>query len=598
MDKSFYYNRISKGKEQLLVLKNLCNSLSILRLIISITMIVLAIILYKADKVIYIVPEVLGMIILFIIVAYFHSQKLEEKKRKELYIEVNKQSLQRIEGEWKHFNDTGEELKDSEHPFVNDLDVFGKNSLFQWINTTITSFGREALKELLGLKELPNKNEVLKRQEALKELGCKVDFRQQLQIEGRLKDNTFGNTSSFIQWSKERNENILKNYMTMVLIICPVTFLSIMLLYFVNGKIPSSIPLGVALLNFLILKFGTKERNEALNMVYELKNKIFTYFKLLEIIEKEEFMSRKLLELKDKLKSLEQLSFSRELKELNSIATAIMDRKNMMYIVINVALLWDYHLLVRLERWRRKNSDNINRWFKTLGEIEAFCSLANISGDYNEWTYAEINDELILQGDEIGHPLLGEKAVRNSFNLNKEKTIMLVTGSNMSGKSTFLRTVGINLLLSYMGAPTFSKSFKCPIVNIYTSMRIGDNLEENISSFYAEILRVKMLVKAVERGERVFFLLDEIFKGTNSVDRHTGAEILINQLSEKSAVGLISTHDLELCDLEGKNKSVINYNFREYYKDNKIKFDYKLRRGRSTTRNAVYLMRLAGINIK
>ncbi|GIM29184.1 DNA mismatch repair protein [Clostridium polyendosporum] len=598
MDKNFYYDRISKGEEEFLVLKNLCNNLSILRLIISISMVLFTIILYKMDKKIYIASEILGMVILFIIIAYFHSQKLEEKKRKELYIEVNKQSLQRIEGEWKYFNDCGEDLKSSEHPFVNDLDVFGKNSLFQWINATITSFGREVLRELLSLKELPNKNEILKRQEALKELGCKVDFRQQLQIEGRLKDNTFGNTSTFIQWSMERNENILKNYMTMMLIVCPAALLSITLLYFITGKIPSSIPLGITLLNFLILKLGTKERNEALNMVYELKNKIFTYFRLLEIIEKEEFKCKKLVQLKDKLKSLDQSNFSRELKELNSIAAAIMDRKNMVYIVINVALLWDYHLLVRLERWRRKNSANINRWFKTLGEIEALCSLANISGDHYEWTYPEITDDLILQGDEIGHPLLGGKAVRNSFNLDKEKRIMLVTGSNMSGKSTFLRTVGINLLLSYMGAPTFSKSFKCPVVNIYTSMRTGDNLEENISSFYAEILRVKMLVEAVERGERVFFLLDEIFKGTNSADRHTGAEILIRQISEKSAIGFVSTHDLELCDLEGKNKSVINYNFREYYKDNKIKFDYKLRRGRSTTRNAVYLMKLAGIKIK
>ena len=169
------------------------------------------------------------------------------------------------------------------------------------------------------------------------------------------------------------------------------------------------------------------------------------------------------------------------------------------------------------------------------------------------------------------------------------------SGSNMSGKSTFLRTVGINLLLSYIGAPVYAEKFECGIMNIYTCMRTKDNLEESISSFYAEILRIKILIEACKKGERVFFLLDEIFKGTNSKDRHVGATVLIKQLIQYGGVGLVSTHDLELCDLE--NKNIVNYNFKEYYEDNKIKFDYKLRRGKSVTQNAIHLMKLAGIEI-
>ena len=167
----------------------------------------------------------------------------------------------------------------------------------------------------------------------------------------------------------------------------------------------------------------------------------------------------------------------------------------------------------------------------------------------------------------------------------------------MSGKSTFLRTIGINMVLSYLGSPVYAKKFNTPILHIYTCMRIGDNLEENVSSFYAEILRVKILMNAVKNNEKVFFLLDELFKGTNSMDRHTGAEILLNQLSKKPCLGLLSTHDLELCDLEETNSRVSNYHFKEHYDNNEIKFDYKLRRGKSTTRNAVYLMRMAGIDI-
>ena len=165
----------------------------------------------------------------------------------------------------------------------------------------------------------------------------------------------------------------------------------------------------------------------------------------------------------------------------------------------------------------------------------------------------------------------------------------------MSGKSTFLRTIGINLLLAYIGAPVSAEKLSCGVMNIYTCMRTKDNLEENISSFYAEILRIKLLIEACRNGEKVFFLLDEIFKGTNSKDRHVGASVLIKQLIKYGGIGLVSTHDLELCDLE--SETIKNYNFREFYEDNKIKFDYVLRKGKSTTQNAIHLMKLAGIEV-
>ena len=188
-------------------------------------------------------------------------------------------------------------------------------------------------------------------------------------------------------------------------------------------------------------------------------------------------------------------------------------------------------------------------------------------------------------------------AISNDFNLDKEKRVALITGSNMSGKSTFLRTIGFNSFLSYLGLPVKAKEFSLPIMDIYSCMRTGDNLDENISSFYAEILRVKMVVEAVKNDKKVLFLLDEIFKGTNSIDRHEGARVLINQLLKGKSMGLVSTHDLELCTLEERTKEIVNYNFREYYKNNKLEFDYKLRDGVSTTRNARYLMKMAGIDI-
>lgn len=201
-----------------------------------------------------------------------------------------------------------------------------------------------------------------------------------------------------------------------------------------------------------------------------------------------------------------------------------------------------------------------------------------------------------LKATALGHPLLNGNRVCNDLVFHPPMNVMLVTGSNMSGKSTFLRTAGINLVLAYAGAPVCATSFSCSIMHLFTCMRVSDNLEKSISSFYAELLRIKMLVEAVDKNQRVFFLLDEIFKGTNSRDRHTGAKILVKKLSRAKALGLVSTHDLELADLDKESENIKNYHFREYYRDDRIFFDYKLRPGVSTTRNAAYLMRMAGID--
>lgn len=232
-----------------------------------------------------------------------------------------------------------------------------------------------------------------------------------------------------------------------------------------------------------------------------------------------------------------------------------------------------------------------------MNKIDEMCSFANLDFEHKDWCYPEIRREESIYGINIGHPLLSSRCIKNSFALKGNNKTALITGSNMSGKSTFLRTIGVNMILAYSGAPVCADKFSCGIMNLYTCMRTKDNLEESISSFYAEILRIKQLIEAAKRGERIFFLLDEIFKGTNSEDRHTGASILIKQLMEYGGMGLVSTHDFELCDLENSSGQIVNYNFREFYEDNKIKFDYILRRGRSRTRNAIHLMKLAGIDI-
>jgi DNA mismatch repair ATPase MutS len=252
-----------------------------------------------------------------------------------------------------------------------------------------------------------------------------------------------------------------------------------------------------------------------------------------------------------------------------------------------------------LNRWKNNSGENLKQWLSVIGKLEALSSLAVINFDNPKWTTPQFTEGKVIKGEKLAHPLITNNRISNYIDINEYSPVLLITGSNMAGKSTYLRTVGINLLLAYTGASVCASSFTCPLLNIYSCMRISDDIDQNISSFYGEIIRIKKIIDAVKRNEKVFFLLDEIFKGTNSIDRHTGAISLVNKLEKVGAVGLVSTHDLELAELEKTSKGKIkNYHFEEYYKDNKIYFDYKLKKGVCTTRNASYLMKMAGLEVE
>src|SRR5699024_10764196 len=344
-----------------------------------------------------------------------------------------------------------------------------------------------------------------------------------------------------------------------------------------------------------IYKFEGRSKN--LNLVYEYENNIKAYSKMLYQLEKGNFQSKYLLELKDKLIDDNGLTAYQQIKELETIVENISNRKNIYFFIINIITLWDYQSMIALERWKGKSGHLIRTWLDTIGEFEALSSLSNLNYDNPDWvtpTITEKND--YIKGKDMAHPLIIEDSVSNDFKIEDPTKVLLITGSNMSGKSTYLRTTGINLVLAYIGAPVCANRITCNIFNIYTCMRVSDNLEKNISSFYAELLRIKEIVDK-SKGNKVFFLLDEVFKGTNSHDRHEGAKILIKKLLNNDAIGLVSTHDLELGELEREsNNKIKNYHFKEYYKDNEIYFDYKLNRGISTTRNAMYLINMIGID--
>ena len=588
----FYEEKILKIKEEKDIIKNITNKISIIRLIIFTLTIMLAYYFYKLNNAVLMFTSIVIGTLIFVFFAYQHNIKINRKKELEIYLNINQKGINRIKGQFKEEIDDGKEYLNEKHPFVNDLDVFGRSSLFQMINSTKTKFGREKLVKILSLKKLPSKEEVIKRQEAIRELGDKIDFRQKLEVKSTIKKSGLKDTKDLIEWMSGKSTfNKSLNFIPYIFI--AITAISFVLVFI--GYLPITYIILVFMINYIVVKLSTKKLKDVIGLFEIHKNDIEAYYNLIEIIDNEEFKSELLSEIKTNLNK-ESKSVVSEMKALKNLSDWIGDSSsNAYYLLLNITILSDIFILKNLYDWKEKNGTKFYSWLKTMGDIEALCSIANLAFDFEDWTYPLISDLDEIKAVELAHPMLYSKAISNSFSLNSKSKIALITGSNMSGKSTFLRTIGINLVLSYIGAPVCSKSFEAGIFNIYTCMRTKDNLEESISSFYAEILRIKILIEASKKGEKVFFLLDEIFKGTNSKDRHDGATVLIKQLVKNNAMGLVSTHDLELCDLENEYNWIKNYNFQEYYKDNNIKFDYKLRDGRSKTQNAIHLMKLAGI---
>ncbi len=540
----------------------------------------------------------LPAMLLFLYLVVRHNRLKHEQERIDVLRKINGDSLKRLNGAWRTFEDIGEDYRDPEHDFSEDLDVFGRNSLFQWMNTAKTFAGRNALKKLLT--DPPKKpEEIRERQTVAKELAGLLDWRQQLQAEALLSADKLQNPQPFYQWVQQRNPQYHRRVVRWLIQGLPLLLILFFTAAFVFPAFPFFIPYLVLLLQMGLTAYHYSERRQILDVVAPFLGNIKMDRAMLGKIEDQEFHSAYLIKLQQRLRNEQGETACRQIRRLERIMDRTAVRYSQLYWLINILFLWDYQCMLVLEKWKEQSGDRIRDWIEALGEMEALCSLAVLYYDHPDWAVPRIygDGRSLLFAAEAGHPLLPEDRVYNDIDRMKSGQVFLITGSNMSGKSTLLRTVGINLVLAYAGAPVCAKEFHCTVFNLYTSMRVRDDLEGRISSFYAELLRIKRMIEAAKRGEPVFFLLDEIFKGTNSRDRHTGARILIKLLSSEGAVGFVSTHDVELGDLEKEDSRIRNYHFREYYREGKLLFDYKLRKGVSNTRNAVYLMKMAGMDI-
>jgi len=574
------------------------DTISNLRLLVFIAGIVLAVIFFAFKYYIIMAAIVIAFLVSFAYLMIYHDKLFRARHYSSILVKINEDSLKRLNGEWESFSDNGTDFLDRNHRYSFDLDIFGDRSLFQWINVAKTYMGRKALSELL-LGRGKNPKEIKKRQEAVKELAAKLAWRQRLLAEGMLISDNAKDPQKLILWAKEQHEFYKRPWLAVVVKVLPVITVLSLILALSNEKVPFYIPIFLVITQYFMLKYKKWERYEIFQTADRFSKDIAVYDKMVRLFEKKDFQTDLLKEIQNKMVGETGKPAYEQINALLRIIDSISNRHVPLYGVFNLLTLWDYRNMIKLEKWKESSGKYLKEWLEGLGEIEAVSSLAIIRHDNPEWAVPEIYESEIsgFEASNIGHPLITSDRVCNNLDFASPTKVLLITGSNMSGKSTLLRTAGINLVLAYTGAPVCAEAFRASVMDIHSCMRVNDDLGKNISSFYAEILRIKDILREAREGKKLFFLLDEIFKGTNSKDRHTGARILIEELSKTKSIGMVSTHDLELCDLEEKNTKIKNYHFEEYYRDNKIYFDYKLRKGVSTTRNAIYLMKMAGIDI-
>lgn len=589
------FNKAIKEHElSLLKNKRIFSILGYIKLAIALMFIYFIYLSFSKSFPIYLIFIDIALIIIFTILAFVQNHFNDKVLYDNGIISINKKNLDRISGDWSKFKDIGQEFVDVNHHYSSDLDIVGNKSLFQFLNSTHTYHGRIMFANDL-LNANYSKEEIINRQEAVKELSKEIEFSNHIEYY-LSKISSDHSTKKLLDELKDNKKCIKSKIIKLTFTYLPL--LTILITFIILAlQINSLYPfiLILFLIQLAIWVTGIIKLQYYLNTITYMPYKLSVYNKVIEILNSKEFSSSKLIDIQSRFYA-KDISVSKAIKELAIISNMISVKHNgLIYFVLNVMFLWDYQCVFLLEKWKEKYSNKAEDWFIALGEFESLLSLSKLSYVCSNTSIPTIIDEdkKIIASD-IGHPLIGDNIrVNNNFSL--DNNIFIISGSNMSGKTTFLRTVGINLVLAKAGGFVLAKEMSCSLLSIVTSMRIADNLNEGISTFYAELKRIKEIVNSAQKDDNLIFLIDEIFKGTNSVDRISGAKTVLTNLSSLKSIGIITTHDLELCSLEASVPNIVNYSFSEHYSDKGIEFDYKIKKGKSTTTNAEYLMKMIGL---
>lgn len=542
---------------------------------------------------------ILGGLLLaaFLFLVRRHDKIEEEQRFWEVRRETAERYICRFNDKWRQFLQRGEEYLAEETPRTRDLDIFGQSSLYQFLCCAGTPYGKARLAEHL-LCEAPDKALIEKQQEAVRELADKQAFSIDLQCLAALMPQEKGGAEKireFVALAKAGVRPLSPALKALMWVLPVLTVFSILLgLIGIQPRLCFAAAALLACVQLLLSALRLRKNNEILKPVFSFHKHVRPYQSVFARVEEEGFESPYLKELQGRIK--QDGGAVKALKTLGALGDAVSMRHNSIaFVLYNALLMWDFHCVDQFLEWNRMFGRRVEAWLNAVGELEALISLSVLCNVKETTVFPVLLEQKAprITCKRLMHPLLCG-AVGNDFEM--EAGTCVVTGSNMSGKTTFLRSIGISLVLAYAGGPVVAEEFSASVMAVMTSMRIEDSVTSGISTFYAELLRIRGIVEYNRTGKPVLALIDEIFKGTNSRDRVTGAAETVRQLAGPHAVTMLTTHDFELCDLEKEPEiHAVNYHFTEHYEGDEILFDYKIRPGRCKTTNARHLLRMAGI---
>jgi len=578
----FYSSRKGKYSElKSKISKKLILS-STLRLIVFLA--ICAIIYFFFGKINIILPAAAVLIALFLFLISRHSDLKKEKDKLKALIEINEQELKILET--RDFSDLpdGKKFEPEDHEYSRDIDLFGRKSFFQFLNRTALKEGKARLARIL----LANKtNEILKKQEAVKELATKADWRQNYSATATLV-KTETNSKFILDW--------IRNYKSFVpgsMKWLPTAFSILsagVLSLFYFDIIGFSQVLLWFFIGVIITGFFLKKINELSGKVSKVQDTFQQYYQLLSFLETEEFESELMKEVKDSITS-ESKKASEVLKEFSKAIDALDQRNNLLFGIFgNGFLLWDLRQSYKLEEWIEHHHAAVEHWFEAVERTDAYNSLGNFTFNHEHYPFPEITKGAGITAKNLGHPLLDpQKRVDNNFNIDSEQ-FFIITGANMAGKSTFLRTVALQIVMANIGLPVCADSCRYSPTKLITSMRTNDSLGDDESYFFSELKRLKFIVDKIQ-SENYFIILDEILKGTNSTDKAIGSRKFVQRLVGTNSTGIIATHDLSLCEISTELEQVKNFYFDAEILDDELHFDYHLKDGICQNMNASFLLR-------
>lgn len=534
----------------------------------------------------------------FFILVKVHSRLFYRKEWLERQLQINWEELQALSGDQSAFEE-GKEFINPEHPYSFDLDLFGRRSLFQALNRTCTHFGSATLAAWMQT-HLQERKKIEERQQAVKDMADRPEFREEFRITGLMNQGKSSDGEDIRLWSQSPSQFCRALWVKLLIWGVPATNL-VLLLAGLLGLISLSW-FGLAFMLFVIVSFGVIRRATAIQEVYGQKLHILNgYAKLIALAKRQEWKAEELIRQMEAL-DINGHSPDKVLMRLSKELDRLDLRNNqLLYVLLEGGMFFQLHQIVRIEKWKQRYGQYVVGWLEAVGQLDALCSLGTFAYNHPDYTWPTITDKpfcFLAKG--MGHPLMPTaQCVKNDAQIPSRPYFLIITGANMAGKSTYLRTIGVNYLLACMGCPVCCESLTLHPARLVTSLRTSDSLSDNESYFFAELKRLKRIIDWLNEGQQLFIILDEILKGTNSMDKQKGSFDLIRQFMHLKANGIIATHDLLLGNLSSQfPEKVRNYCFEADIIDNELSFSYQLREGVAQNMNACFLMKKMGITIQ